>query len=128
MSIGEVHYDAEKEILFVNPFRNVSPEEMRILLEEMIRILEGKTHRRLLADVSSVPGLQMNKETRNILKEKARELNLERMAVVGASPITRMLAKIVTTVLGVRGDTKFFRTVTEAVDWIIQETLTEVER
>lgn len=118
MKFADIYYDEEQQILFAKPLRNFSAGEMKILLEEMAEKLEDKERRCLVADVSLVPTLQLNRETRKLLQEQGKRLALEMMAIVGASPITRMLAKIVTTVLGIRNTSRFFKTTDEALAWL----------
>lgn len=88
------------------------------LVKGVEEALEGKDHRHLLIDVSETPSMyQLNRETRKILKEGGNRLGIERIAVVGADPITRMMIKVIVVLLR-KSDSKFFKTEDEALGWL----------
>lgn len=96
----------------------VTSQEASVLLDEVEKLLEDKTQRYLLNDVSKSPNATIDRETRRLLQKRGSEIEFDRMAFVGVTPMNRMMAKIVMAVPGKSQDTGFFDTRKEALSWL----------
>jgi hypothetical protein len=114
----KVSYDPNTDIVHVDiigPVMRNDAGELVDALEQNAK--KGKTNL-LLADLSQTPNLNMDRETRRYIQEKGKSIYYDKMAVIGASPVTRMLAKIVMGVIGRPDTIKFFTTEGDAVGWL----------
>lgn len=95
-------------------FNEGEAEEFISLMEELYGDSE---HRYLVVDISRTQKTGISKEFRRWMTEKAARIGLDKVAVVGASPVTRMVSKVVMAALGKSDDTRFFISTNEALVW-----------
>lgn len=88
------------------------------LLRNVNSLFESRTAHLLLIDLSKATDQVLSKELRQWLKENSPHLEVDKVAVVGASALIRIAARIVISVIGRAKDTGFFRTADEAVAWL----------
>ncbi|MBD3285310.1 hypothetical protein GF338_03135 [candidate division WOR-3 bacterium] len=60
----------------------------------------------------------MSKEARKAYAEHTEIIKPEKVAMVGANPVARMVAKIALSIMGRSDITKFFKTEDEALAWL----------
>jgi len=111
-------FDEDKGVLYIKTFGMLSKPEIDRLMAEIKKSFEGKTHRYILANVSDSPVELIDKEARQIYRKYAPEANFEKIAIVGASPTTRMIAKVAIAVFGKTDITRFFKDEDEAFVWL----------
>lgn len=93
------------------------------IIDQVQELYKDREHRYMLVDVSRSPGSGVSKEFRRWMAEQATRIGLEKVAIVGASPITRMVSRIVMAALGKSNDSRFFRTDDEALRWLTKARL-----
>jgi hypothetical protein len=62
--------------------------------------------------------VKMDKETRKEFSKAQETARLDKIAMFGANPMTRMTAKVVEVVTGNAGRSKFFKTEAQALAWL----------
>ena len=72
----------------------------------------------VLADFSKSPNLSIDRETRHIIQKGALNFEFQKVALVGVSPVTRMIAKVILVILGNVKGSSFFETEEEAIAWL----------
>lgn len=72
----------------------------------------------ILADLSQSPNLTIDRETRRKIQEAGLNLEFQKLAFVGVSPVTRMIAKVVLAVLSKIKESRFFNSEEEALSWL----------
>lgn len=117
----------------VTPEAHFDERESAEFMEHPESLFEGKPNRYLICDVSENPARSMSKEGRKWMSEHASRIGdasgighasgigIEKIAIVGSSPVTRMIAKIMVTTLKKANSTQFFRTESEAFRWLKEE-------
>ncbi len=115
----KVWYDNNLEALRIKNYYPLTKEDVTKLLPLANKMLENKKHRCFLVDLSEVPLEKMvDKESRQVIRNYGDNKNFEKIAIYGASPVIRMIAKVMISVAGSSGFTKFFKSEDEAVNWI----------
>jgi len=112
----KVWFDESQGVLrleVLDDFNSDNIEEMFVKVEELF---EGRSQKLILVDISMMPNLSLDKKTRRLLQEKA--VPFDKMALLGATPVTRMMAKVILTVLGKSASTYFCKTEDEALAWL----------
>lgn len=95
----------------------VTVEGTRDALRQVGALLEGKSPRLLLVDLSEAP-LKLAPDTRATLLEESARLKLDKQAFVVPNPVVRMLAKAIARVTSSASQAGFFGTMDEAVAWL----------
>jgi len=116
-----IYRDDENNIIrmeVVGKFDVADAEESVKLLDGLLSDCRGD---HLLADLSGSPNLTVDRETRRLLQVQGKELVFDKMAVLGASPVTRMIAKVVMSVLGRASTVSFFSAEKDALAWFTDE-------
>jgi hypothetical protein len=92
-----VYYDDENEILMETYNANIMANRPEEYYAYIIKILEGKPHRRSLIDARSIVmggSANMDKKTRQRLLDASMPVRYEKMAFVIKHPTTRFFAKL----------------------------------
>lgn len=113
-----VYYEQENGVLRVEIVGELMYEEASPIIHTIQKELAVREHGYILADMSRTPSFQLDRKTRKILQEEAVTLNLDKIAIVGANPVIRMLAKVLVTVIGRGKSSQFFKTDKEALAWL----------
>jgi hypothetical protein len=114
----KIYFDEDSGVARIDLHGPIHREDAQSIIRRIDEVFKDQKHRYLLNDVSGLPSLQIDKITRRTLQEGGKKLAIEKIAVLGASPMIRMIAKVVIGVLGNNTDSKFFKTYKEAVDWL----------
>jgi hypothetical protein len=112
------YYDEENGVARIVHYDVIYADDARQLVDTLKTLLEGKSPKLLLDDSTRVSASKMDKETRKIFMGAGDAVELDRVAVFGADPMTRMMSKIVFTVAGKIDSTKYFKTEEEALRWL----------
>lgn len=114
-------YDVENDVLYIKIGDILGVEDLNELIAQGQKMLEGKTHRYVLVDMSEsnqFDASAMTKEMRSYYKELLTAMNADKTAIFGANPALRMVAKIALAVSGKSNSTHFSRTKEEALAWL----------
>ena len=118
----KIWYDSNLDTLRIKNYYPLTKEDVSKLLPLANKMLEDKKHRCFLVDLSEVPLEKMiDKESRQAIRGYGDNKDFDKIAVFGASPIARMIAKVMISVAGSSGSTRFFKSEDEAVGWIREE-------
>ncbi len=118
----ELSYDDENDVLLLATNGEPSNDDVAALFSAIDRLLEGKPRRYVLADLSrGTPSEKVDKETRRLYREYAKKAEVERAAIVGASPVLRIMTKIILAVMGRTSNASFFETREEAIKWLTEQ-------
>lgn len=115
--------DEENKVIRMKVVGDFSKEEMQDFFNK-VELLYGKDdHRRTLCDASECyaseyKGDLLDTETRVWLRNRAEEIDLGKIALLGLNPADRMRARMVAGILGKSEDTCFFRKEEEALAWL----------
>jgi len=112
----QIWYDNEDDLVRLNIIGKFSKDDARETLTQVSKLLENSQRRYFLADISGSPNLTIDRDTRKVLQGGSPEF--ERVALVGATPVTRMIAKVIVTVVARSATTKFCKTQEEALAWL----------
>lgn len=82
------------------------------------KLLEGKKKRYVLVDLTDNPPGLLDKPARKAFGKYAGSIDFHKIAMYGAKPVIRMVAKVAVAALGKTKITKFFETREEALRWL----------
>jgi hypothetical protein len=114
-------YNDKEDILYLKILSVMEIEDIRELMPRFQKMFEGRARRYALVDMSESVQLGsdvMTKEMREAYKELGDLMNADKAAIVGATPVLRMIAKIVIAVTRRAKTTRFFKTEGEALRWL----------
>lgn len=117
----EVWYDEERGVLYLKTFHTMTEEDVRELMALTETKFKGIETDYALVDMSEASAESISKGARKAFKEHAGIINYKKLAVVGANPAARMLAKVALAVIGKSKVTRFFKTEAEALAWLKEE-------
>jgi hypothetical protein len=114
-------YDEEQGVLYAKTFAMLTGPDVHQLMPEMNKIFADKPHRYVIGDLSDNPTGLLGKEARQAFKEYAKDFKIDKGAVIGTNPSTRMIAKVAISVMGLSSKVKLFKTKEEALAWFREE-------
>lgn len=114
----KIYYDEQNSVARIEHYDTVNADDARRIVDAVAKLLEGKEHRYMMDDISRVSMAKLDKETRKEFAKAGERIQLEKIAMVGADPMTRMMSKVVVTLSGDAKRTKFFKTEKEALAWL----------
>ncbi|MBD3286603.1 hypothetical protein GF338_09735 [candidate division WOR-3 bacterium] len=114
----EVYYDDENGVARIVHYDLIYADDAREFLKILEVLYTDKSPKLLLDDSSRVSAAKMDKETRQIFMGAGEKLGIDKVAVFGADPMTRMMSKIIFTIAGKIDSTKYFKTEDEALKWL----------
>lgn len=114
-------YDDAIESIYIMLFGMLTEKDVHEMMAKVEELYEGKPRRYALIDLSEAQGGFLDKSARRAFKEYAPKMQQGKMAVVGAKPVTQILAKAAIAALGGSEMTKFFKDKEEAISWLKEE-------
>ena len=114
----KIWFDEEQGVLIVKTLAMLEKADVDEIIPKVAEYLDGKEHRYILGDLSENPTGLLSKGARTAFKENADNLKVEKIAIIGANPSIRMIAKIALTIMGKSDIAKFFKTREEAISWL----------
>lgn len=115
------YYDDENDVLYIKIGDILGVEDLNDLIAQSQKMLQGKTHRHVLVDMSESSQFDasaMTKEMRSYYKELLTAMNADKTVIFGANPALRMVAKIALAVSGKSAGTHFSMTKEEGLAWL----------
>jgi hypothetical protein len=113
----KLYYDEQNKIVVMDVEGDFTFEEAKETMKLMRDSFADKAPYPFLLDLEKLSS-DLDRDTRKHLQVEAGNVGIARMAMVVTSPMTRMTAKIVSSVIGKRNETGFFKTREEAVRWL----------
>jgi hypothetical protein len=114
----ETWYDEKHEVLYLKTFHTMTEEDVREAMALSETKYKGIDIQYALVDMSEATAEPISKGARKAFKEHTGIMNYKKVAVVGANPAVRMLAKVALAVIGKSKVTRFFKTEAEALAWL----------
>ncbi|MBN2380579.1 STAS/SEC14 domain-containing protein [candidate division WOR-3 bacterium] len=118
----EIWFDEDNEVLRFKLIGQWTVENFKEAMTRIQELFEGKEHRYLIGDVSQASPQKYTKEFRQLVAEEGANVQLDKAAITGASPVLRMMAKMLIAAGRVARkipmETRFFKTDEEAVEWL----------
>lgn len=111
-------YDAERKIIYLKTFKTMTAEDVHQLMAQAAEEFEGKEADFSLIDMTDAGTEHLGKDTRDAFKQYADSLEYKKIAIVGANPVTRMLARVALAVTGKSKIARFFKTEAQALEWL----------
>ncbi|MBD3285312.1 hypothetical protein GF338_03145 [candidate division WOR-3 bacterium] len=115
----KVFYNPEVNSAVLHIVGDFSREDAEKTIESLNKIFRDNPETNLLADFSQSLNASLDKDTRKLIQENGGNLRFNKAALVGVSPMTRMIAKIVLVVIGKINESRFFKTEEEALKWLL---------
>lgn len=112
-----IFFDEAAGVLRMKIGGTLTPDEAEESFIIAKRLLEGKTPRYILTDLSGHEG-NLDKATRQAIKERGLDVDFDKQAIVGTTPVTRMIGKMIMAMLGKSKNTGFFGSEDEALTWL----------
>jgi len=81
-------------------------------------LFEDKARRLIFFDVGSLEFDLGDNKTRKVMHKYIDRASWEKAGIIGASPISMMMAKIMMSILGKSKKTRFFKSESEALVWL----------
>ncbi|MBN2379324.1 STAS/SEC14 domain-containing protein [candidate division WOR-3 bacterium] len=113
----KVYYDEENEVVAMDVLGEFSFEEAQETMKLMRESFADKAPYPFLLDLEALNS-DLDRNTRKHLQTEAGNVGIARMAMVVSNPMMRMTAKIVSSVIGKKNETGFFKTREEALHWL----------
>ena len=116
----KVWFDHEKDVLYIQTFDKLGKEEVYGIVNDVNKELKGKGPKQSIVDLTHGSSAMVDREARKTFREVGtpEAFASEKIAVFGASPTVRMLAKVILAITGVSKRTRFFKTEQEALAWL----------
>jgi len=117
----ELSYNEEEDILHLKIMGVMESEDIRELMPRLQKMFEGKARRYAIVDMSESVQLDskiMTKEMRETYKEMGNLMDADKSVIIGATPVLRMIARIVIAITGKAKTTQFFKTKEEGLAWL----------
>jgi hypothetical protein len=111
-------YDETVESIYIKLFGMLTEGDVHEMMAKIEELYEGKPRRYALIDLTEAQGGFLDKSARRAFREYAPKMQQGKMAVVGAKPVTQILAKAAIAALGSLNMTRFFKTEAEALAWL----------
>jgi hypothetical protein len=106
----EIKLDKDHGLLHLVIFESLDKKDVDEMMPTMARELDNMVRPLVLVDMSQDKNSSsMSKEARKAYAEHAATIKTDKVAMVGASPVTRMFAKIALSVMGQSEKTRFFK-------------------
>lgn len=117
----KIWFDEESGILRSEVYKPFNTENSIALFDEMSGKYTEKQQRYILVFLGENAQDMISKETRRVFREKGQQSKWKKIAIYGAKPGVRMLAKVILTAIGRGNATKFFATEKECLEWLKAE-------
>jgi hypothetical protein len=114
----EIFYDEGCGAARIVHYDEITADDARQIVDAVAEILKDKEHRYMIDDGTRVTLTKMDKETRKEFAKAGERIQLEKIAMFGANPMTRMMSKVVVALSGDAKRTRFFKTEDEALAWL----------
>lgn len=117
----DINYDPKERLLLADILETFDEEAGAGFLEKLKNGFNDEQRRYMLAYMAEEAQPLPDKKTRRFLREKTAEVPLGKVAIYGAKPGLRMVAKIILAAVGKGGDAKFFSTREDAFSWLKEQ-------
>jgi Fe-S cluster biosynthesis and repair protein YggX len=117
----KIWFEEESGILRAELKKALYPELAKAIFDDMFGNYTEEQQRYVMVLIGEGAQDMIDKETRKLVRERTMQNTWGRIAIYGANPGIRMLAKIILKAIGKGNDTKFFATEDECREWLSAE-------
>jgi len=117
----EMWYDEKLGVLRFKVINPLTAEDAREITPLAEKLMESKDTRAMLVDLTAGSSMGLSKEVRAAFREGPGPFKYEKIALYGANPVERMIAKAILAVSGSKQIARFFKNEEEALSWIKEE-------
>jgi hypothetical protein len=114
----KIWFDEGAGAAYLKVINMLNADDVHGILPGLNKLLEGKDHRYVVVDVTDNPPGLLDQPARKAFKSYAKKIDFDKIAMFGAKPFIRMLAKAAVMALGKFDITKFFEAEDEALAWL----------
>jgi len=118
--LPEIWYDEKNEVVRIKFTEVWTEEDIPDLFKRIRENVKKSPHKQLIGDVSEAAPQNYTKAHRKMVAEEAPSLGLDKIAILGANPVLRMMAKVLLSVIKKRltFTARFFNTDEDALAWL----------
>lgn len=118
--IPDMWFDEKNEALHLSFTEVWDENDVPELFKRIRAHFEGRKERNIVGDLSHAAPQSYSRQMRKMVAEEAAALSLDKVAILGANNVLRMMAKILLAVIGNKwsAETKFFDSEADALAWI----------
>jgi hypothetical protein len=114
----ELRYDQDAGVICLKVINMLTDKDVREIMPASEKMFEGRKRHYVLVDASEAKGI-LEKSARKAFREYADSMKIiEKIALWGASPVVRMMARAAAAALGKQKVIKAFTNEEEAVLWL----------
>ncbi|MBN2379302.1 STAS/SEC14 domain-containing protein [candidate division WOR-3 bacterium] len=113
-----IYYDSDSQVVVMQVIGEVNADDAAMMMEKLSGLLANNSGTNILADFRQSPNLNLDRQSRGIIQNAAKKFKFGKAALVGVSPVTRMIAKVILAVLGKIEESRFFNAEDEALAWL----------
>jgi hypothetical protein len=117
----QVWHDKENDVIRFSQTESLNADDIRKVTPLIENLAKETGLKCILIDLSEGPAATLDKEARRALKEFAMPELFERIAIFGANPAMRMIAKVIFVITRSSDSTQFFKTENDALRWLAEE-------
>ncbi|MBN2379321.1 STAS/SEC14 domain-containing protein [candidate division WOR-3 bacterium] len=114
----KIWFDEESETAYLKIINMLNEDDVNGLIPGLDKALQDKEPRHVLVDLSTNPPGFLDKPARKAFKTFAQQIDFDKIAMFGAEPRIRMMAKAAVFALGMFNITRFFKNKKDALRWL----------
>lgn len=115
----EIWYDEDAGAIHLKVINMLTAQDVHEIMPASVKMFEKMERKYVIVDTSPEPSGMLEKTARRAFREYMESMKVvEKLAVYGAKPVPRMMARAAAAALGKLKVTRFFKTETEALAWL----------
>jgi len=120
---SDAWFDDKEGIVRMKIVGKISNSEYREVNRKLIDTISAEKRMRQIVDLTEAEAMNIDRKTRKEIAEEmyASEVEGTKLAIIGASPMTRMLTKVILAMRKLKSETRFFNSEVEALAWLKEE-------
>ena len=117
---SDVWFDEKEGVVRMKIAGKISNEEYRKVNRKMIDTISAEKRTRQIVDLTEAEAMNIDRKTRKEIAEEMHSSEVEgtKLAIIGASPMTRMLTKVILAMRKQKSETRFYKNEEEALTWL----------
>lgn len=118
----KIYYDEDKQLLHIEFIGDVTVEDCAEIASVLKSLTAEQKSGGFLIDVAGTRTTTLvDKELRQALSQEFVDVGKVKTAIIGATPVLRMLVKALVAMIGTSDISRFFTTEEEAIAWLKEE-------
>lgn len=117
----KVWHDERNDVIRFSQTESLNADDIRKVTPLIENLAQETGLKCILIDLSRGSTATLDKEARRALKEFSMPDIFDKIAIFGANPAMRMIAKVIFAITRSSDSTKFFKAEDEALEWLKKE-------